>query len=237
MLPYEELLKKGEPAPSAKGEISVLIGVLKSINEDSTSPLFGKLGDYANAVSMITRNSSYKSKKKPVTEALDTMKGFNDFLIDGKENTIYQDIINEATTKHGYSQEQVDKALDSFSTFVGMGLDLDKIKAKQNTLDEKNVGLKDDGKPLTNAVYFEKRTKAGKTFATHPTESKQVMALKDILTSASATIDDQINSYETKLRNHNTALTAADREAYEQNKALEKELKKYTEAITVLTAD
>ncbi len=237
MLPYEKLQAKGEAAPSVKGDVSELIGVLSDLNKDKESAFYGKLGDYASAISMIIRNSSYKKREKDVKKAMETLEPFNDFLISGEDNTAYQELVNEASTKLGKSPDQIDKALNSFSTFVQMGLDLDKIKAKQAELDKNNVGLIDDGQKLTNAAYFEKRTAHNKTFASKPNEKKAVTALKDIFSSAVITMEEQINSYEKKVSNKNSALTDADREAYEQNKALVDKVKQYAESMTILNGD
>ncbi|MCR5336994.1 MAG: hypothetical protein K6E75_00410 [Lachnospiraceae bacterium] len=237
MLPYEQLQKKGEPAPSTRGDVSVLIELLSDLNKDKTSAFYGKLGEYAIAISMIMKNSSFKKREKDVKNAMTKLESFNDFLISGENNTVYQDLLTEGSAKYGKNKHDIDKALNSFSKFVQMGLDLNKIQQKQAEFDENNVGLIDDGKtPLESAEIFEKRTRRGNTFAAKPNERKSAQQLSEAFSSAVLAMEDQISAYERK-KQRNSAVSDEDTQAYEQNIALVEKLKKYQSALKILTAD
>ena len=240
MIPYEKLSKKSAVALSQRQAFSTLYSGLLNIEADENVPkeLKGKLTPYAHAIRSIRDKSNRTRKAEDVQEvkqALKTLETLPAFLSGGEGKTIYQSIIDAGST-NSLSVQELDDGLNAVSSFLEMGLNVQSLKEAQQKLDESDPDLKDDGKPLTNAGIFERRTRRGMTFNSIPAEKNAVTDLTNILDTASYNVSQKVEKYDKKV-DRKLNISEQEREDAEADRAFLASIEKYRSAIKVLNSD
>ncbi|MBP3238797.1 MAG: hypothetical protein J6M24_06970 [Lachnospiraceae bacterium] len=204
-----------------------LIAILNYIDKKEDSVLKGKLGKYAGAFSYIKANytsQKNKEKVKKVGESLAVLSDFEKFLNEknstGKTN--YQTIMDDRNADD-YTEKNVDEGLSAFSSFLDLGLDLEKMK--KDFIAEEPVA---DDAPVEKIEHLRQRDKKGTTFLDEKSnDRKEVGAMLEILKEVKASFEEKAAD----LENARYKLNNEDESKLAEYKSLSQGMKKYVDGI------